>query len=723
MSLSRVISRRTLLRVAQVLVWAGTVAAVVYLWRNVGGGGQVLGFARGVDYRVAAVRAARVQTVAVSPGQEVGVGQVLATLDTSDLDARRDTLVAQLARLEADEAAARARVQAESAAQRARLAAAADAAARALTEAQGRRRALRARRDALAARAKDQATLAARRLVPRDAGDALAVRLATARQEAAAAAAEVTLLTAQRDAARARLQAAEDQVATRVDAALAPLRAERVVLKTRLDALEAQRAQRTLRAPAAGRVVAVLKRPGDVAAPGEPVVSLVATTADRVVACIPETRNVALSPGAPAELRPRYASSGPPLRGHVVTLGAQVAPLPPRCQPDPRRVAWGREAVILLDQPAALVPGQAFTVRLGASAAGGAEPVAAPRAHASAPPAPSPGAPQPIALPPILRAMTAFEPSGLVWVPELARYLMVSDDTGTDRDDTDHAPWLFTLRDDGAADPSPLPMAGLDAVNDLESIARTPDGALYVLSSQSFNKHGKRKPARQVFARLRLPAPGARGGALRVDGVVRLASLLAQAPAQARAELGLADLRALDIEGMTAAPARLGGGLLLGLKGPLTPDGRALIWHMAHPERLVETGRLEDAGLRAWATVRLTVRADGREVPGGIAELLALPSGGLVVAATAATTADGHDPDTQDGALWFVEKPPEALGADGAAAAPAPLVTARRFRVFPGRKPEGLSLAPPVGERAGQLMVVFDEGGSGGSWVRLPWPR
>ena len=712
MSIAHTIRRRVL----PWAVWLATVAAVIYLWRDVGGGGQVLGFARGVDYRVAALQAARVQGVAVTPGQQVTAGRLLATLDTSDLDARRQTLTAELARLDADLVAARAAAEADSAALVARLSGATDVAARALAQAQARRRTLRARRDALAARLKTQRDLTARHLAPRDRGDRLAADLAVARQEAAAAAAQVTLLTAQRDAAQARQEAAVAGASGRLDAAQAPLRAQRAVLQTRLDALQARVAQRTLRAPAAGRVTAVLKRPGDVANPGDPVVTLVATTADRVIACVPETRSTPLAPGAAAELRPRYAPGGRPLRGHVASLGAQVAPLPPRCQPNPRRVAWGREAIILLDQPAPLVPGQAFAVRLDDGSKAPA--VAPPRAHAASPPVTPPGTPQPIAPPPVLRAMTAFEPSGIVWVPERARYLMVSDDTGTDRDDTDHAPWLFTLRDDGAADPAPLPMAGLNKVNDLESIARTPDGALYVLSSQSFNKHGKRKPSRQVFARLRWS-----DRQLRADGVVRLASLLEAAPAASRAALGLSDLRALDIEGLTAAPASLGGGLLVGLKGPLTSDGRALVWHMAHPDRLVQTGRLEDAGLTLWATARLTVRADGRDVPGGVAELLVLPTGALVLSSTAATTADGHNPDTQDGALWVVEAPLPGPARQAGGAAAAPTLTARRFRVFPGGKPEGLSLAPAVGARAGQLMVVFDEGGSGGSWVRLPWPR
>ncbi len=48
--------------------------------------------------------------------------------------------------------------------------------------------------------------------------------------------------------------------------------------------------------------------------------------------------------------------------------------------------------------------------------------------------------------------VSRFEPSGLVWVSSLDRYIVVSDETGVDR----ARPWLFTMSRRGVIDPEPL---------------------------------------------------------------------------------------------------------------------------------------------------------------------------------------------------------------------------------------------------------------------------
>jgi hypothetical protein len=104
--------------------------------------------------------------------------------------------------------------------------------------------------------------------------------------------------------------------------------------------------------------------------------------------------------------------------------------------------------------------------------------------------------------------------------------------------------------------------------------------------------------------------------------------------------------------------------------------------------------------------VKLSVKANGREVPGGIAELLELPDRSLVIAATAS----GIKPRRQSGSLWHVSHTAREAGG---------LLKARRLRTFPGRKPEGLALSP----RPGRLVVVFDADQGTPSWLELPWPR
>jgi hypothetical protein len=127
-----------------------------------------------------------------------------------------------------------------------------------------------------------------------------------------------------------------------------------------------------------------------------------------------------------------------------------------------------------------------------------------------------------------------------------------------------------------------------------------------------------------------------------------------------------------------------------------------MIWRLDRPDRLFDTGRLEDAGLQPWATVAMTVLADGVQVPGGVAELLALPDGALLVAATAAT----GKPEQQSSSLWWA-----------GTAAPGPL-NAVRVHEFDGLKAEGLALSPTPG----RLIVTFDTGADAPLWTELPWP-
>jgi hypothetical protein len=372
-----------------------------------------------------------------------------------------------------------------------------------------------------------------------------------------------------------------------------------------------------------------------------------------------------------------------------MTLGPIVSELPPRCWPQPRQLTWGREMIILLDEPADIVAGAGFNVRLEPDSSGSkGKAIAAPTTKRTA-------IPRPMIVPRELLAISRFEPSGAIWVPRLARYVIVSDDTGLPGRN-DHAPWLFTMDAKGRVGERPLAVRGVERFNDLESVAAGPGSALYALSSQSYSKKGKRKASRQIFCRL---VPEAEG--YRMKGSVRLATLLDAAGSGRLASLGIGSTRQLNIEGMTG----IDESLLIGLKAPLAADGSALIWRMTHPERLLSSGKLEDAGLALWGKVKLSVEVDGRSVPAGIAEILRLPDGSLVIGATAS----GIKPARQSGALWHVAPPPSSGGR----------LQARRIHTFPDRKPEGLAVAP----RPGHLVVVFDVDAGSPAWLELPWPR
>ena len=304
------------------------------------------------------------------------------------------------------------------------------------------------------------------------------------------------------------------------------------------------------------------------------------------------------------------------------------------------------------------------------------------------------------------RKLTQFEPSGLLWVEELDRYLVVSDDTGLPRESEDVA-WVFTMDREGRLDPEPLPLEGLETVIDLESVARGPRG-FYVLSSNSATSRGVRPEERELLVRLRL-GPGRR---LAVEASQPLLAAIARAADGEGGESWLSSLGLgarihemkrpgpagsdllLDIEGL----AWWDGGLLLGLKEPRLEDGRACIWRLADPDAFLDSGRVERKSLTRWSALPLTVRTEVGPVRLGISGLMPLDAGrgGLAVTSTVPGAERFHL-----GALWLLSGEPSAPRL-------------RLVRAFPGLKPEGVTVGPEGG-----LTLVFDAGGGFPLWLGL----
>lgn len=669
-------------RIAPLLLWLATLGGIATLYMHVNESRTVVGFAYGVEYEVAPLEPAVVATVAVEVGQEVVAGQVLAILDGTAIERELAVLEAERSRAEAEVAAARVAAQRDALDRRRELSADAGRIERDLSRARADGRtasaALRAKKTEL----KRLQALVDDGLSAERGGIAeLTAEIATLDARAEGSRAAASILASQLEQARSPLEGLDDAA---IGAVIGPIERKLDVIDSRLASRRAERADLVLRAPSDGRVANVRLHAGAVAGPGNPVVSLIGDGGGRVIACVSEDEALAVRVGDAARLVARGGVKQE-MRGHVVGLGPLVDRLPSRCRPNIRSRAWGRDVVLLVDDPVELLPGQALDIQL--------QPAKEPAGAIAASVAPAPGTPQTMRIPGQIASRSRFEPSALVWVPRLVRYVVVSDDTGLKGTNTEHAPWLFTMDAKGRVDRLPLPIIGLDEVSDLEALAVGPSDVLYAMSAQSTSKKGKRPARRERFLRL-VPE----GTGYRVDGSVLLAPLLESLEPSALAELGISDLDQLEIEGMTAHE----GGLLLGLKSPLDADGNAIIWRMERPDRLFAEDSLEHAGLTRWGHVDLEVGPEDDRRDGGISELLALPNGGLLIAATVSDPAA----DEASGALYWAQAP------EGGA------VSTVRVRDFDGLKPEGLSLAPTPG----RLMVVFDRGADVPMFTELPWP-
>ncbi|TGD95693.1 DUF3616 domain-containing protein [Methylobacterium nonmethylotrophicum] len=118
-------------------------------------------------------------------------------------------------------------------------------------------------------------------------------------------------------------------------------------------------------------------------------------------------------------------------------------------------------------------------------------------------------------------------------------------------------------------------------ITDIEGAARI-GNTIFWLSSHSLTKKGHDKPERKLL----LATAVADGPGLSAVGVpfADLRRTLAGALAMDEATLS----KDLNIEGLAATPD---GGLLIGLRGPRTPAGKAIVVRLDDPFRLVGLGR------------------------------------------------------------------------------------------------------------------------------------
>lgn len=310
------------------------------------GPGAITGYAEEYVHAVGPLQAGRLLEVRVQLGQPVRAGDVVAVLDPRPLQLQRERLVAEKERAQAE-------LRAEQDLQSAQLQRSQLQAVRShATEERGR-----AELRELEQQVKRLEGLHAEHLVR--ASELEAVRQ---RQRAVAADLEARTLGTTKELEQMGLRPrGRDEQAQRLEERLAPFRAALRVHEAQLRELDHTLGELTLRAPVDGTVGAVLRRPGDVLGAGTEVLHIITMRPGHVVAFVPERKQGGLTPGAVVQLR-RIGTVFGTLRGHVQELAPMIEEVPPRARPSPTVPLWARRVVIRLDEPAQLLPGEAFRV-------------------------------------------------------------------------------------------------------------------------------------------------------------------------------------------------------------------------------------------------------------------------------------------------------------------------------------------------------------------------
>ena len=290
----------------------------------------------------------------------------------------------------------------------------------------------------------------------------------------------------------------------------------------------------------------------------------------------------------------------------------------------------------------------------------------------------------------LARVTSNPEPSGIVWSPTLRRYLVVSDDTGYRSQGTRHAAWLLGLEETGRFDNAPIPIRGVEAVDDAESICAGPAGTYFVVTSHSPNHDNKTSAARRQLLHLREDSDK-----LVLIARADLSRILATSLLKP-ASMRLAGR--LDIE----AVSYRAGALFIGLKSPLSERGEAVILRITDAVARLRQGKLNEGAIERFGAFPLCVPAGKRSVCQGISDMTFLPDDSLVVTANAPK----GSPTDHGGALWYLPIP---VGV-------SPPVLLHRFAHL---KPEGVTLSPT----SKSLVIVFDRDHRPGQWTEVPLPR
>lgn len=308
---------------------------------------------------LSAPRRALVAELHAKDGQEVRAGEVLARLDTAELEAQRRLVLAE-----------RAQWRGEGRFERGAPVDRAQRSAVDLAELSGRAASAEAERRALSRQRVNLAQLVAEGLEPSGALDELDLRIGVLQ-------AELRGIEAQRRALAVADEGAPDPGPA--DPTLAVFDAELGLIDQQIDAA-------ALRAPADGRVSAVAAGPGQWVKEGQQLLRVVPTQSSRVVLCLPEAET-SVSEGHPVKVYPR--EGGPALDGAVVDLGPAVESIAPaqtaragRCALPTPWPSFGRAAYVELSGGAAMLPGQRVVVELLPLGAAGASLEAAGEAQA-----------------------------------------------------------------------------------------------------------------------------------------------------------------------------------------------------------------------------------------------------------------------------------------------------------------------------------------------------
>lgn len=315
------------------------------------------------------------------------------------------------------------------------------------------------------------------------------------------------------------------------------------------------------------------------------------------------------------------ADPGNSIIGKVIGVGSRIIEYPIRLQKVLAVPVWGREILIRIHEGNRFLLGEKVLISLcdeceeKESIAGGllSKSSSAGSTYATELKKDSqiPGksfSPVDIQIDKSLRDVSPIEASGVIYLDDLKKYLLISDDTAEKR------PVLYLMNPEGNIEDE-LIVRGIKRINDMEAIAQDKDGSIYIACSQSWNRKNRLPAERKLLLKVNRDR-----ALLTLDSRIYLYDLLKDAatryPAGPLSIIAPAgpDGLSIDIEGIFFHR----GDLYLGFKHPLKGN-RAVVLRIIDMDGVFGENRLDEGSIELWKMLDLKDPESGQ--PAGISDL------------------------------------------------------------------------------------------------------
>lgn len=375
------------------------------------------------------------------------------------------------------------------------------------------------------------------------------------------------------------------------------------------------------------------------------------------------------------------SSQTAPIEGKIVSVGSRIILMPARLMMYPGAQIYGREVVVEIPPRNGLLLGEKVQIKPKLNFVPFSSAVASIIKPTGEGPKSTNTHPQDVSVPSQLAKQFSFEPSGVVYLQDLKKFIVVSDDT-----DKEKSASLFLIDREGRVDDQALRVPGLGKVSDLESISQSGDH-LFLMTSQGLDKKGKDKAERNLFIRARRTGLDF-SDVESVDFKIALIKGLQETKdARIRSIFGRSVSSDLEIESHFVE----GNRLYVGFKSPLGSSGEPVILVVDDLNAIFSKKRIDGRTLRLLNVAAFPVK---QGFPHRLSDLTRI--NGRFYASTVCD-------DESCGAVWSFQDVDDRLVPE-------------QIKFYQDLKPEGLAFD----SQDSSIFVLFDQKDKAAKFVQIP---